>query len=171
MYAPVVSDLIPELVTTDENTPVLIQAEKFQCEEVAPEMHPVAEHFYRANGYKIRLGRHERVFLVRFQQHIIAAARLLPRQQETYWLRNMLVTKEKRDSGVGSYLMRAIMEYIAPNNCYCFALPEVVGFYQRLGFLIGMPNHCPADIAAEYRKYKSRGRDWVLMYTDLPLYQ
>jgi N-acetylglutamate synthase-like GNAT family acetyltransferase len=139
-----------------------------KVEEISLEMHPLVEHFYRDNGYKFRCGRQERLFVVRYyqdtiKQHIIAAARLVPRQQGAYWLRNMLVTKEKRNSGVGSYFMREILAGIAPGGCYCFALFQVVDFYQRLGFSIGTPDQCPPDIAAEYRKYKSRGRDWVLM--------
>lgn len=139
---------------------------KFQ--EVSPEMHPLVEHFYRDNGYKFRCGRQERLFVVRCsesgaQQDIIAAARLLPRQQNTYWLRNMLVTKEKRNAGVGSYFMHEILAHIAPGGCYCFALPQVVDFYQRLGFSLEVAEQCPPDIATEYRRYKSRGRDWVLM--------
>lgn len=160
------ASFVPGTDFVDENFPV--QAEIFQCEEITVEMHPIAEHFYRDNGYKFRIGRCERVFLIRMQHHIIAAARLLPRQQNIYWLRNMLVTREKRNAGVGSYFMQKILAGIAPGACVCFALPQVVDFYQRLGFLTGMLDKCPPDVAAEYRKYKSRGRDWVLMLSNLP---
>jgi predicted GNAT family N-acyltransferase len=106
--------------------------------------------------------------VVRINSEIIAAARLLPRQENTYWLRNMLAIKEKRNMGVGAYLMREILRHITPASCYCFALPQVVDFYQRLGFMMGTPESCPPDIAGTYRKYKSSGRDWVLMFTKSP---
>lgn len=146
--------------------PSLAASSALRLEEVALEAHPLVERFYRTNGYKFHCGRQERLFVVRDHCEMIAAARLLSRQQNSYWLRNMLVAKEKRNLGVGKYMMREILRRIAPSGCYCFALPQVVDFYQRLGFLIEAPELCPADIAAEYRKYKSRGRDWVLMFAD-----
>lgn len=151
----------PAILDSDMNPTIAL-------EEVAPEAFTLVERFYRANGYKLHCGRYERVFVVRINSEIIAAARLLPRQGNSYWLRNMLVTNEQRNTGVGTYLMREVLRQIAPDNCYCFALPQVVGFYQRLGFVIGTPDLCPPDIADAYRKYKSRGRDWVLMFTKSP---
>lgn len=126
---------------------------------------PLAEAFYRAHKYKIGLGRQERIFIATQTegQSPVAAARLLAAGDQAYWLRNLLVEKNLRGNGLGRQLMTYLLTQINPQACYCFALPDVTGFYLQLGFVQPPLQTCPELVQQQYRKYKSRGRDWVLM--------
>ncbi len=134
-----------------------------------PQSHfPLAEAFYRSHKYKIRLGRQERVFTLKAEEggEIIAAARLLSAGEQGFWLRNLLVAKASRGTGVGRALMKAMLAAIQPAACYCFALPEVKAFYLTLDFYLPDLHSCPAEIQQQYLTYRNRGRDWVLMAYD-----
>lgn len=128
-----------------------------------PERLALVDRFYRDHGYKLRCATHERVFVLSSPAgEWVAAARLIPQVSGHYWLRNLLVAPALRGCGLASRLVREIKPAIFPLGCYCFALPHLTDFYSRLGFKTN-PVHCPADIAALHARYRSRGRDWVLM--------
>ncbi|WP_039913322.1 GNAT family N-acetyltransferase [Cellvibrio mixtus] len=138
------------------NSPFLFQL-------IDPARLALVDRFYRSHGYKVKCAASERVFaLADSTGDFIAAARLVPQASGHYWLRNLLVSPQWRGRGLASGLMMDCKPHLAPLGCYCFALPHLTEFYRRLGFDIN-PVHCPADILANYQKYRSRGRDWVLM--------
>lgn len=123
----------------------------------------LADRFYRAHGYKVKCAPNERVFaFVSEKNEWIGALRLVPQGSGHYWLRNLLVAPPYRGQGFASRLLIASKPAIYPQGCYCFALPHLIPFYQRIGFE-SSPAHCPPDIAAKYAQYRARGRDWVLM--------
>ncbi len=141
--------------------PVKLPAYLF--ESVTPERYALVDRFYRAQGYKVKCATQEKVFVLGLTTgEIIAAVRLVPQRSGHYWLRNLLVAPEWRNLGLASALLNRVKPAIAPYGCYFFALPHLLELYQRLEFERN-PLHCPEDIAAIYDKYRSRGRDWVLM--------
>ena len=130
---------------------------------IDPESHALIDRFYRAQGYKVKCGANERVYaIVHPSEGFIAAARLVPQTSGHYWLRNLLVASDWRGQGVATGLMQKLLPDLAPQGCYCFALPHLTDFYTTLGF-IQNPVHCPEDILRTYTTYRTRGRDWVLM--------
>lgn len=130
---------------------------------IEPARLALVDRFYRSHGYKIKCAANEQVFaLLDEARDFIAAARFVPQSSGHYWLRNVLVAPQQRGQGLASRLLIASKPGIAPQGCYCFALPHLTEFYRRLDFDLN-PSHCPADILANYQKYRSRGRDWVLM--------
>lgn len=92
----------------------------------------------------------------------VAAARLVPHTSGHFWLRNLLVKDVWRGKGLAKALMRELLLDIAPQDCYCFALPHLKRFYEDLGFVLN-PDDCPEDIASKFHTYRTRGRDWLLM--------
>jgi len=133
----------------------------FQC--VEPALFAVVDRFYRAQGYKVKCGASEHVYVITDNDKIcIAAARLVPQRSGHYWLRNLLVASDWRGRGIATVLMRKLLPDLAPQGCYCFALPHLAHFYTLLGFTQN-PSHCPDDILRTYTTYRTRGRDWVLM--------
>lgn len=137
--------------------------DSYRFQRVAPERFAVVERFYRAQGYKVKCAATERIYgIVDDGGCFIAAARLVPQSSGHYWLRNLLVMSEARGQGVATTLMRQLLPELAPQGCYCFALPHLIHFYTALGF-IQHPAHCPGDILGTYNTYRARGRDWVLM--------
>ncbi|HEY8941744.1 MAG TPA: GNAT family N-acetyltransferase [Cellvibrio sp.] len=130
---------------------------------IEPARLALVDRFYRNHGYKVKCAANEQVFvLANAAGDFVAAARFVPQSSGHYWLRNLLVDPQQRGQGLASYLMIECKPRLAPRGCYCFALPHLSGFYQRLGFELN-PGHCPADILANYQKYRARGRDWLLM--------
>lgn len=123
----------------------------------------LVDRFYREQGYKVKCAPNERVYTQSIEgDGFVAAARLVPQASGHYWLRNLLVKDSWRGQGLAKSIMRQLLLDIAPNGCYCFALPHLKIFYQGLGFILD-PADCPDDIAARFRTYRSRGRDWLLM--------
>lgn len=136
---------------------------EYSFQAIEPARLALADRFYRHHGYKVKCAHHERVFaLINETGDIIAAARFVPQSSGHYWLRNLLVDSQWRKQGLATQLIAGCKPHISPLGCYCFALPHLTGFYHQLGFEPN-PAHCPADILANYQKYQSRGRDWVLM--------
>ncbi len=137
------------------------------CSE-SVERYALVDRFYRAQGYKVKTGADELVFVVYsaigspLSTEMIAAVRLVPQSSGHLWLRNLLVAKDQRGQGVATLLMQHILPLIHPRGCYCFALPHLEQFYGQLGFKV-QPDHCPDDIRQKYQQYRTRGRDWLLM--------
>lgn len=127
----------------------------------------LVDRFYRSQGYKVKAASTEALFTLHHigqagVAEIIAAARLVPQSSGHYWLRNLLVAKDWRAKGLASSLMQQLLPLLAPQGCYCFALPHLHEFYTRLGFDLE-PEHCPDDIRQKHKQYRNRGRDWLLM--------
>lgn len=129
---------------------------------VDPERFALVDRFYRAQGYKVKCGASERVYIISMDGNYIAAARLVPQASGHYWLRNLLVASDWRGQRIATGLMQKLLPDLAPQGCYCFALPHLTDFYTALGFT-QFPSHCPEDILRTYNTYRTRGRDWVLM--------
>lgn len=128
-----------------------------------PERFALVDRFYRSQGYKVKCAANERVYTQTAEgEGVVAAARLVPQQSCHYWLRNLLVKDTWRGMGLAKGLMSSLLPDIAPQGCYCFALPHLKAFYENLGF-IHEPTDCPEDIVAKFQTYRARGRDWLLM--------
>lgn len=141
----------------------ILDNSSYSFQSIEPARLPLVDRFYRDLGYKIKCAPHERVFvLVNNTGDFIAAARLVPQLSGHYWLRNLLVDPQWRGQGLATRLITECKPHIFPLGCYCFALPHLTELYRRLDFAVA-PDHCPADILANYQKYRARGRDWVLM--------
>lgn len=137
--------------------------ESCEFQLIEPGRFALVDRFYRAQGYKVKSGANERVYVIANEGGgFIAAARLVPQSSGHYWLRNLLVAPEWRGQGVATRLMCKLLPDLVPLGCYCFALPHLTDFYADLGFSQN-PAHCPEDIQRTYNTYRSRGRDWVLM--------
>lgn len=135
----------------------------FFFQAIEPARLALVDRFYRNHGYKVKCAINEQVFVfANTAGDFVAAARFVPQSSGHYWLRNLLVDPQTRGQGLASRLMNECKPHIAPLGCYCFALPHLTEFYRRLGFDLN-PDHCPADILSNYQKYRTRGRDWILM--------
>lgn len=154
--------------TPDVSTAIHLPVLKYSCELIEPERLALVDRFYRDHGYKVKCARHEQVFVVSnlldepSSHQWLAAVRLVPQNSGHYWLRNLLVVPTHRGLGLASRLLHHLKLEIAPQGCYCFALPHLTELYERARF-VKYPTHCPPDILAIYERYQSRGRDWVLM--------
>jgi GNAT superfamily N-acetyltransferase len=135
----------------------------FLLQWIEPVRLALVDRFYRTQGYKVKCGAHERVYVIADKfGNFLAAVRLVPQSSGHYWLRNLLVASDRRGQGIATRLMQGILSDLAAQACYCFALPHLTTFYHGLGF-VRHPVDCPEDILRTYNTYRARGRDWVLM--------
>jgi N-acetylglutamate synthase-like GNAT family acetyltransferase len=144
--------------------PQEISTQSIDCVRVESLRYPLIAKFYQSQGYNIKCGRLEVIFVLQTTSvGIIGAARLLPLEDGSYWLRNLLVAKAWRQQSLGSRFMQELLQEIAPKRCFCFALPEVESFYHRLGFINLEAQECPQDMQELAERYTLRSRGWRLM--------
>lgn len=125
---------------------------------------PLVDRFYKAQNAKVNCGKKERIFTLSHKSYgIIAAVRMIEFPSKNYWLRNMMVHRQLRGTGVGRQLMEAVRAVISHQDIYCYSLIEVTAFYQKLGFEFVGEEQSSADIWTHFWRYKVRGRDWILM--------
>ncbi|WP_417349827.1 GNAT family N-acetyltransferase [Ferrimonas sp.] len=101
-------------------------------EALPAQMLPLADRFYRDQGEKDRCRGHDRVWLGRIEGGPVAVARLSP-QGGVLLLRGVWVAPECRGLGVGTTLVRQVIA-LAGAPVWCFTQPELVAWYQSLGF-------------------------------------
>jgi predicted GNAT family N-acyltransferase len=134
---------------------------------------PLVNRFYASCNYKVKCGRHDRVFSLSKKGEIVAAARLMPHAQGYFLLRNLCVAPEARNLGVATYLLTKILAELVPITelapikstvcCYCYALPHLQNFYLALGFTHLTIEQVPQDIAETHLRNCARKRGWILM--------
>ena len=93
-------------------------------------------------------------------EQIIAAIRIKPVGQYQL-VTGLVVAAEYRGLGFAHNLLDFIGEKIKPENCYVFALPHLVSFYQHHGFC--EIKRAVNDIQQLYVKYHSVDKPLVLM--------
>lgn len=124
---------------------------------------PLINRFYSECSYKVKCGRQDRVYSLSRNGQIIAAARLMLQPSRVYLLRNLCVLPELRNRGVASYFVKKILDDLALQDCYCYALPHLKNFYLALGFHELTLAQVPNDIAEVHLRNQSRKRGWLLM--------
>lgn len=124
---------------------------------------PLINRFYTECNYKVSCGRQDRVYSLVADGEIIAAARLMLQASNCYLLRNLCVLPAMRNRGVASYFVSRIVRDLAPQDCYCYALPHLKNFYLALGFCELTVEQVPPDIGETHRRNQARKRGWLLM--------
>ena len=124
---------------------------------------PLVNRFYADCKYRVKCGRHDRVYSVTYQNNIVAAARLIPQASGHFLLRNLRVSIFMRQKGIAKHLIKHIVTHLPSANCYCHSLLHLQDFYLSLNFQHLEPEQVPPEIGEVYKRDKSRGRSWVLM--------
>ena len=105
-------------------------------QRLASELLPLANKFYKSQRSPMRVGRSEQVWVA---QHVdIIAACCLKPVADGHWLTALLVAREQRQQGIASQLLNALRAH-SQGPIWLFCAPELLSFYQRLGFA-----PCPA---------------------------
>lgn len=100
-------------------------------QRLANERLPLANKFYKSQRSPMRVGRSEQVWVAQ-QAEIIAACCLKP-VADGHWLSALLVAREQRQQGVASQLLNTLRSH-SQGPIWLFCAPQLLGFYQRLGF-------------------------------------
>ncbi|HEY7884227.1 MAG TPA: GNAT family N-acetyltransferase [Cellvibrionaceae bacterium] len=130
--------------------------------EIAAQELPLADRFYKGCGEKARTGKTDRVFVLK-QRHLWLAAARIVRVNDALLLRNLTVLPAMRRRGLARQLMLSLLKQLQPMPVYCYALAELVGFYESLGFDRISTDSVPAAIATPFIRYQNNGKTFVLM--------
>lgn len=77
-----------------------------------------------------------------------------------YWLRSLFVAPNSRNQGVATQLVRQTQCVLAP--IICFAQPNLIDFYSKLGFEQSLPAHLPAPLRHKHQAYWQQGKKLVI---------
>ncbi|WP_339462261.1 GNAT family N-acetyltransferase [Pseudomonas sp. EA_105y_Pfl2_R69] len=118
-----------------------------------PRLKPLADKFYRAHRSPMRAGQSDQLWVA--QQGEIVAALCLRPVASGQWLTSLLVAPALRSQGLARQLIEQALDG-RDEPVWLFCQPQLLGFYQRLGF-----DECPrlpaplAERLARYRRSKN----------------
>jgi GNAT superfamily N-acetyltransferase len=116
---------------------------------LAPPLKPLLDKFYRAHRSPMRAPSGAQVWVAR-RQDIVAALCLTP-VDGGHWLTGLLVAPSERRHGLASQLVELALAR-TPGPVWLFCHPDLVGFYQRLGF--APATQLPAALAERLARYQ-----------------
>lgn len=137
--------------------------DNYSVEQVEAISLPLVNRFYKSCRYSAKAGRGERVFVLREEQQILAALRLVPKPEGFYFLRSMCVHPDYRGQGLGSRLLLGLISVLDQNPCFCYPFSHLEAFYGQIGFTRREPKSLAAFIREPYQRYCDQGRDIVVM--------
>lgn len=105
--------------------------------------------FYRSHGSRGRIAAQASCWVAR-DGGIIAGLCLTP-MAGGHWLTNLLVAAEQRNGGVATALLAAVKARV-PGPIWLFCRPELIGFYQRRGFILAPA--LPAELETRLERYR-----------------
>lgn len=125
-----------------------------------PHFRPVNQ-FYRRQKHKGSASGDELVFVVKNQNEIVAAVRLVP-NTGFYWLRSLYVDKTLQGQGLGTQLLTFVHQHIEP-SIYCFPYSHLEHFYTHAGYTLIAPQELPNDLQQLFTRYKGKGENILAM--------
>ncbi|MDT3747029.1 GNAT family N-acetyltransferase [Pseudomonas kurunegalensis] len=111
------------------------------------------DHFYRQHGSRMRAASDAQLWVAR-APGIIAGLSLSP-VGDGYWLTGLFVDPQQRNKGMAGRLIEAALEQ-ANGPTWLFCHPDLVPFYQRLGF--HMAGQLPESLASRLLRYQRSKR-------------
>ena len=120
-------------------------------QRLASERLPLANKFYKSQRSPMRVGRAEQVWVARTED-IVAACCLKP-VADGQWLTALLVSPSWRQQGIASHLLRHLRAQTA-GPIWLFCQPDLLPFYQRLGFVPTL--QVPAPLGERLQRYRQK---------------
>lgn len=96
--------------------------------------HLLLNKFYRSHASRMRINPEAEAWVVRNPE--IIAGLCLTSITEGYWLTGLFVAPEHRKHGVAQHLLQHIQQSHSTSPIWLFCHPDLIGFYQRIGFRI-----------------------------------
>ncbi|WFE67978.1 GNAT family N-acetyltransferase [Thiomicrospira sp. R3] len=93
----------------------------------------------------------ERVYIAKQQNKLIGMARIIPFDNQA-WLRGLYIDPNQRQKGYGANLVRFLLTQLN-EDCIGFIQPELISFYQRLGFYPLCADQIRPKLKDKYQQY------------------
>lgn len=119
---------------------------------------PLLNKFYREHQSPMRAANKGQAWIARQQQTEVAAL-CLTAVQDGHWLTGLFVAPQWRSKGVARRLIDAALEPL-DGSVWLFCHPELVGFYQPLGFADAQ--RLPVALGERFMRY-SRSKPLVAL--------
>ncbi len=110
---------------------------------------PLLEKFYRAHRSSMRSKGDAQAWVAK-EREIVGALSLTP-MTGGYWLTGLFVAPGQRGQGIAGGLIRAAMAQVE-GSIWLFCDPDLVGFYQRLGFVETVD--LPQGLSERLKRYR-----------------
>jgi GNAT superfamily N-acetyltransferase len=78
-------------------------------------------------------------------------------------LRGMQIKPEWQKKGIGSAMLKFVIDHVDMNGCYCLPYKHLRLFYASIGFEEIAPQNAPVFLAERLEKYLSSGNDIIIM--------
>lgn len=124
-------------------------------------------HFLKVNGEQ-RASRGDLNFILEEDKAIIGCARLIPIDSDIYWLRGVFIIEERRQQGLGTYLINQVHQHIdRQQTVFAFPYQHLEHFYKRLGYEFCDQKELPDELQQRYLSAQRQNKAWLLMKREL----
>lgn len=111
---------------------------------------PLLNKFYRSHGSRMRVSQPAEAWVIR--NPTITAGLCLTTVDNGYWLTGLFVGAEHRQHGLAQQLVKHIQTVYSEASIWLFCHPELIGFYQQLGFRLA--EELPESLKTRLTRYQ-----------------
>jgi GNAT superfamily N-acetyltransferase len=104
----------------------------------------------------------EDIIVIAIDEVLIGAVRIC-NEHGVQVLRGMQIKPGWQRKGIGSAMLKFVMEQVDMNGCYCLPYRHLRSFYASIGFEEIEPKNAPAFLTERLKKYLSSGNEIIIM--------
>ena len=117
--------------------------------------------FYKTCNYYGGVQDEDKI-LIAIDNRIIGAVRICTESGEKV-LRGMQVKPAWQGKGIGSAMLKYLVEHVDMSDCYCLPYKHLKGFYALIGFKQLELQEAPIFLVERLGKYLSSGSEIIIM--------
>lgn len=104
----------------------------------------------------------EDIIVVAIGEELIGAVRICS-EYGIQVLRGMQIKSAWQKKGLGSSMLKFLVDNVDMNGCYCLPYKHLKAFYALIGFEEIAPQDAPVFLVERLEKYLSSGQDVIIM--------
>ena len=104
----------------------------------------------------------EDIIVIAIDKELIGAVRICS-ECGIQVLRGMQIKPAWQKKGLGSSMLKFLVDNVDMNGCYCLPYKHLKSFYASIGFEENAPENAPVFLAERLEKYLSSGMEVIIM--------
>jgi GNAT superfamily N-acetyltransferase len=104
----------------------------------------------------------EDIIVIAIDKELIGAVRICS-EYGIQVLRGMQIKPAWQKKGIGSSILRFLVDHVDMNGCYCLPYKHLKSFYASIGFEEIVTENAPVFLVERFEKYLSSGQDIIMM--------